>query len=322
VKAFRLILKNGFKSALLWTMVYGLWADNLSAQFTVKSSLDSNQYLIGDYIKLKIAVTYDSSFNAKFPTLPEQIAIDSIKTIEVIDAVSSDSVLTGKIFKQSKTYTLSAYDSGSYFVPSFKIFFQNKKSSAIDSLITDTLFFRVETIAADTSVGLKPIKEPLDLPFVFAEIKNYVIIGTVILLLLALVAYYFLTRKKKPVAEQVIEVKRPSHEIALEKLQKLKEVKLWQKGEVKTYHSALSEIVREYLENRFKILALEATTDEIVEKMRIFSIPKEQKMVLQEMLELSDLVKFAKVKPLPDEHERSFQIAYNFIQATKYEGEN
>jgi hypothetical protein len=202
------------------------------------------------------------------------------------------------------------------------VFFFNKKSNTIDSLVTEPIVFRVETVAADTTQAIKSIKEPLDLPFIFAEIKNELIIGAIILLLIGLIVYYLLTRKKKPIVIEQVEIKRPSHEIALEKLNALKEQKLWQKGEVKAYHSALSEIIREYLENRFKILALEATTDEIVEKMRIFSIPKEQKIVIEEMLQLADLVKFAKVKPLPDEHERSFDIAYNFVQATKYEGES
>jgi len=315
-------IKQIIKSTILWTMVYGLWTTSLFAQFTLKSSLDTNQYLIGDYIKLKIQATYDSGYDARFPLFEKSIQIDSLLTIEPIDIIEQDSSLNGKIIKKNITYFFSAYDSGNYTFPPVMVFFFNRQNNAVDSLLTEPISFRVETIAADTTQALKPIKEPLDLPFIFAEIKNELIIGGLILLLIAVIVYYLLTRKKKPVVVEQVEVKRPSHEIALEKLQALKAQKLWQKGEEKAYHSALSEIVREYLENRFRIVALEATTDEIVEKMRIFSIPKEQKIVLQEMLELSDLVKFAKVKPLPDEHERSFEIAYRFIQATKYEGES
>jgi len=303
-------------------MVYCLCTINLSAQFTLKSSLDTNTYLIGDYIKLKLQITHDSSYEARFPLFEKSIQIDSLLTIEPIDTVEQDSSLNGKIVKKNITYFFSAYDSGNYIFPPVMVFFFNRQNNAVDSLITEPVSFRVETIAADTTQAIKPIKDSLDLPFVFAEIKNELIIGALVLLLIGVIVYYLLTRKKKPVAVQQVEIKRPSHEIALEKLQTLKAQKLWQKGEEKAYHSALSEIVREYLENRFRIVALEATTDEIVEKMRIFSIPKEQKIVLQEMLELADLVKFAKVKPLPDEHERSFEIAYNFILATKYEGES
>jgi hypothetical protein len=290
-----------------------------SAQFTLKAALDTNHYLIGDHIKLQLAVTYDSSYKAKFPELPAQIPLDSILTLEVLDTVFSDSTLSGKIIKHNKTYFLSAYDSGNYFIPSVSVLFFNKKTNTADSLLSDLLFFRVETIEVDTSQAIKPIKEPLDLPFIFAEIKNIVIIAAIVLLLLAVAVYYFLTRKKKEIVQEVVVPKRPSHEITFEKLNALKEQKLWQKGEVKAYHSALSEIIREYLESRFQIMALEATTEEIVAKMKIFSIQKEQKIVLQEMLELADLVKFAKVTPLPDEHQRSFDIAWNFVQATKYE---
>ncbi len=46
-------------------------------------------------------------------------------------------------------------------------------------------------------------------------------------------------------------------------------------------------------------------------------IPEEICSNLQTMLELADLVKFAKWNPLPDENESSQQIAYDFILRTK-----
>lgn len=57
------------------------------------------------------------------------------------------------------------------------------------------------------------------------------------------------------------------HELALQKLVALQQQKLWQKGDVKPYQSELTFIIREYLENRFNIQALESTTDEIVQNL-------------------------------------------------------
>jgi hypothetical protein len=299
-----------------------MWTNLLFAQYTLKATTDTTHYLIGDHIKLQLSVTYDTSYIIKFPQLPAQIPVDSTLSIEALDTTQTDSTIHGKIIKHQKTYFLSAYDSGNYVIPPLQVLFYNKKTQMSDSLISDPIYFRMETIVVDTTQAIKPIKDPLDLPFIIAEIKNILIGGIVALMLIAVAAYYFLTRKKKEPVREIVAPKRPSHEIALEKLNALREAKLWQKGEVKAYHSALSEIVREYLENRFQIMALEATTDEIVSKMKIFSIPKEQKAALQEMLELSDLVKFAKVTPLPDQHQRSFDIAWNFIQTTKYESES
>lgn len=306
--------------APLWCSIgLSLCTELLFAQYTLKASLDTTHYLIGDHIQLHLHATYDTSYAVIFPQLPAQIALDSLLILEALDTIYSDSTRHGKIVKHHMIYHLSAYDSGNYFIPPLPVLFVHKKNLPVDSLLTDTLFFRVETVEVDTSQAIRPIKEPLDLPFIFAEIKNTILLTALGLLLLAIVIYYFLTRKKKETVRVAPAPKRPSHEIALEKLNALKEQKLWQKGEVKAYHSALSEIMREYLENRFQISALEATTDEIIAKIKIFAIPAEQKQALQQLLELADLVKFAKVIPLPDEHQRSFEWAWTFIQATKYE---
>jgi len=311
--------KRFFAAILVFVSV--LLYNNAFAQFTLKATTDSTQYLIGDYIKLKLAATYDSSYTIQFPVLPESIQLDSLHTVEVIAVDYSDSTINGKIIKHNAVYTLMAFDSGSYNFQPLTVLFFDKKENLVDSLQSNALQFFVATVEVDTAQGIKPIKEPLDLPFTIAEIKDQLIYGTLILLLIVLAIYLYLKyrNKPKPIVEAAPEIKRPSHEIALEKLESLKQQKLWQQGEVKAYHSALSEIMREYLENRFDIVALEATTDEIVEKMRIFAVAKEQKIVLQEMLELADLVKFAKVNPLPDEHERSYKIAYDFVMTTKYE---
>lgn len=308
--------------AAVLVLVSVLLGYNAFAQFTLKATTDTSNYTIGDYIKLKLAATYDSSYTVQFPVLPETIQLDSLHSLEVIATDFSDSTINGKIVKHNAVYTLMAFDSGSYNFQPLTVLFFDKKENLVDSLQSSTTTFFVAIIEVDTSQGIKPIKEPLDLPFIFAEIKDYIIYIVLGWLILALLIYIFvnLRKKTKPVVEVVVP-KRPSHEIALEKLEALKQQKLWQQGEVKAYHSALSEIIREYLENRFDIVALEATTDEIVEKMRVFAVAKEQKMVLQEMLELADLVKFAKVNPLPDEHERSYKIAYEFVMATKYSAE-
>ena len=121
-------------------------------------------------------------------------------------------------------------------------------------------------------------------------------------------------RKVLPIEEFVPKI--PPHEIALEKLKKLEEEKLWQKGEVKLFHSNTTEIIREYIEQRFSIPALESTTDEILDNFKKVDLNGELKNILREMLVLADLVKFAKAKPLPDENEKTLQWAYQFVRET------
>ena len=75
-----------------------------------------------------------------------------------------------------------------------------------------------------------------------------------------------------------------------------------------------------YLENRFSLRAPEQTTEEFLESVT-HGDALEVRFVnlLKEFLERSDLVKFAKEQPLPNENEMSLSNAYDFVNGTKKE---
>ena len=107
------------------------------------------------------------------------------------------------------------------------------------------------------------------------------------------------------------------HELALQQLETLKNQELLQKGDVKGYHSALTFIVREYLEKRYGILPLEQTTDEILAQLRKGDFDFSLSQKLGEVLQTADLVKFAKAQPTAEFHETAMATARAFILETK-----
>jgi len=147
-----------------------------------------------------------------------------------------------------------------------------------------------------------------------------IIAGSIILLILLI---YFINRyyKNKPVPPLVEPPPIPAHIIALEKLDKLKAEMLWQNGKLKQYHSQLTDIVRDYIERRFYLPALEQTTEEIIFSFRNVAVDKESMGKLKQILILADLVKFAKELPLPNENEISMTNAYDFVNGTKKDEE-
>jgi hypothetical protein len=84
---------------------------------------------------------------------------------------------------------------------------------------------------------------------------------------------------------------------------------LWQKGEVKSYYSELTDIARTYIEEEINIPAMESTTSELIVNLRNTAKQKKLKLSqetlqnLEKVLKQADLVKFAKVKPLDYEIE-------------------
>ncbi len=113
-------------------------------------------------------------------------------------------------------------------------------------------------------------------------------------------------------------ITEPAHVIAFRELEKLKNEKLWQNGETKKYYIRLTEIIRQYLENRFGVNSLELTTSETLEALVKTGFKKDESFnKLRSVLTGADLVKFAKYKPDPTENESVFSNSYDFVSATK-----
>jgi hypothetical protein len=132
---------------------------------------------------------------------------------------------------------------------------------------------------------------------------------------------FLLRRRRRTATAPPPPPPRPAHELALEQLQQLRGAGLWQRGEIKAFHSQLSHIVREYLEGRFAIPALESTTDEILAALRRTDLAEEWRLRLRQMLQTADLVKFAKAVPPENVHEEQLGQAVDFVTATKPEEE-
>ena len=124
--------------------------------------------------------------------------------------------------------------------------------------------------------------------------------------------------KKSPVQpSRKIKKSPPAHIIALKKLSKLKAEKIWREGKVKEFQSQLTYILREYLENRYKIQALEQTTGEIVHSLQKIKLDNKDIDTIKNILQIADMVKFAKAKPEEDINERFLNETIDFVERTK-----
>ena len=105
----------------------------------------------------------------------------------------------------------------------------------------------------------------------------------------------------------------------MQALHELKDSKLWQQGQEKAYYTTLTEILRVYIDQRFHINAMEMTSTQIVETLRRNEETKAVNQQLRDILEMADFVKFAKLRPLPDDNVQVMRYAENFVEETKPE---
>ncbi|MBI5916109.1 MAG: hypothetical protein HY842_12100 [Bacteroidetes bacterium] len=281
-----------------------------AAQVSAKATMDSTHMLIGDQMRLRIEVS--AAKDAVIQPLSAGMSADS--TIEFLAESKWDTLQkSGDNLRLRKDLVFTAWDSGYLRVPAIPLVFSQDGNR--DTTFTRDIPIRVDLPVADTTLAdIKPI---IGEPATWQDFIGYIVAVAALALVIVLVVL-LRKRKAQPVRPaQKPAVPLPPHEVALQKLATLKQQQLWQNGQVKEYHSELTYIVREYLENRYGILALEQTTDEILTQLRQQGFGASLSEKLADLLETADLVKFAKAQPTAEFHERAMDIAQAFILETK-----
>ncbi len=282
----------------------------LKSQVTAGFYFDSTHIQIGDPLGVKFSVKQAEGAIVQFPLYK-----DSLGSFEILEVRKKDTSKIGNETLFTQQFIVSAYDSGLYSVLPQKIYFS--QNGMLDSVYTDVQFVEVNTLPVDTSKPIKPIKQPLDVSLKLSDYLPYIIGigGGLILLLLGWLLYRkYKNKETKPVPPAV--PKELAHVWAMKELQKLEQEKLWQKEEPKVYYTRLTDIMRLYLEYRFDVWAMESTTDEIRAMIFRDDVPEDVQQKFLDVLKLADLVKFAKMTPLPDEHQRCLTNARDFVKAT------
>lgn len=181
--------------------------------------------------------------------------------------------------------------------------------------------FGVDTERANAMLKDEGLYTQKNLPFIFAEIRDYAIYGAIALIILSLIVWYVVWYMRNKWQGRVRDVKPapklPPHVIAIKALDELRNRKLWQNGKHKLYYSTLTEILRLYIEGRWEVGALEMTTDEIITALRDVDIKHDSRSNLVAILRTADMVKFAKALPDAEENEQLFDYAYYFVENTK-----
>ena len=126
-------------------------------------------------------------------------------------------------------------------------------------------------------------------------------------------------RNKKSLLPELLkeELKIPPHELAIRELNEIKLQKLWQQGRNKEYYTQITDTLRRYIYRRFGINAMEMTSYEILDIITRENDARSVYDTLKQILQLADLVKFAKWRPLPDENDLSIAYSYLFVNQTK-----
>ncbi|MBF0484196.1 MAG: hypothetical protein HQL25_05760 [Candidatus Omnitrophica bacterium] len=150
------------------------------------------------------------------------------------------------------------------------------------------------------------------------DLPNSWLFWVIVIVILAVIIFlviFFRRKKTEPVLPP-----KTAWEKALEKVDILERKQLAQKGEYKSFYSELSDILRQYIEERFLISAPEMTTEEFLSAPSTkAALADKQRKDLADFLTHCDMVKFAKFQSDVAQAETSLKLVRQLIVETKAE---
>ena len=290
-----------------------LWSQDSKPVIEVNSAVDTSVITIGDRITYTITINHIAGMRVEQPGAGVNLGQFEIKDYTIYDPEQKD----GRIFLKYE-YMISVFDTGSFTIPPFPIaYFPTDSISDYKIIEASPINIYVQSVINDEQRELRDIKPPLAIPYDYFSLFS-ILAAVILLSAIGYFGYMFYKRRKeKGYLLRPPEPPRPAHEVALQALETLMTQELIEKGAIKQFYSELSEIVRRYIENRFFVPALEETSTEILIEMRSQDLNGNSYDKLHDLLQISDLVKFAKYKPEDNEHENAITWARDFILETQ-----
>jgi hypothetical protein len=305
-----------------------LFSQNNSSQSNSKvisSKLTRDSILIGDQVEWR--TKFMVPLNAKIAVLPyNEILKNVMPQVEVIADIQLDTVAVKEEMSEMEArLILTSFDSGFYKLPkplivvreSPKLSNSGDVDIKLDTLQIETPSLAVNTMQIDTaSFTMHDIKGQIKYPVTFKEILPWILLALLVLTIVYVVYRYVKYRRENKNFFGKEVSKDPPYIVALRKLENLRNQKLWQNAKYKQFYTGVTDALREYIESNYKVSAMEKTSSEIIKELEDKEIDKRAFDGLKELLQLSDLVKFAKYIPLEADNEEAVPKAVTFVNTT------
>jgi BatD DUF11 like domain len=278
----------------------------LAAQSSIDARIDTTAATVGDRITMTVSVEHPAGARVTWPDSLDLAPFEVLETHEV------PAQTTVEATKSTEVVTLTAFQLGDLEIPSFAVSVTGADGSE-EVLHTDPFGVQVTSVGQDESGDIRDIRGPLGIPMSTLRLLLWVLLPLLAAGLLYAVARRLRPRRDRASRPALGELPRLSHEVALEALSALEASGLLERGQVKEYHIEVSDILRVYVEARFRVDALEMTTLEIMVGLERQDAPERFRSGLRAFLDQCDLVKFAKVRPAPEQCRQVLELGRRLV---------
>ncbi|MBN2436657.1 MAG: hypothetical protein JXK07_15465 [Spirochaetes bacterium] len=260
---------------------------SLTAQINVSTSVQNNSTNVGIENSYTVEITSESpDFKVKDPESTFYTGESETVPLYMITGTDVKDYNEKGVFIRTINYKIVYFITGTYDLPRPVV------HDSEDNPVNFTAP-RIEVAPVSKEESFADIEPP------FARSGNYKRIILLILALLALaVIIYFIVRivKKRISRPKAIPVIVPVEKF-MDSYNRLQQKQLLENDQIEDYCTELSIIFRRFLDDRFKMGALDLTTDEIFRACSSVNINSTNANRLKHLMYLWDLAKFAEMRP-------------------------
>ncbi|MDO4320755.1 MAG: BatD family protein [Bacteroidales bacterium] len=277
-----------------------------AAPAKVTAAIDSTVVEMGSRARITVNVN-DPSRSGQLVDAPK--AGTTSGDIDIIE-VNVDTVPAGYTYD----ILIQAFTPGMATLPPFRY------ATGADTAESDILTLKVLPVDLDSLETINPMESIADAPSRWYDWIPDWIVWVILGLALAAVAVclWLVYRKHGTLIVRHVKPVDP-YELAMSELARLRDRKLAETGQEKEYYTTLVDILRKYLDGRFGINAMEMSSTQILASLRENPDTRGNHTRIKQILELADFVKFAKVRPLPDDNIKTYNNVVQFVEETKPE---
>jgi hypothetical protein len=289
--------------AVVWCICSSLaWAQEPK----ISARTDSAQYKVGSWILLHV--------DADLPPAVDSLSVvvkDSLGAFEILNVES----LPASAGHQEWAFRLTTFDTGKVFVPPMVFAYRSRGDTLTRVAYANPVPLDIASIPVDYKGDIKDIKPPLDAPWKFEDFLPYLVVLALVIAVGCAYWYYRRMKKRREASYVPPKPAIPPWRVALSALHTVEDQRLWQQGRVKEFYSSTTEIIRRFLEDQYQLLALESTSDEILDQLKRVSVAQSLMKEFRSFFTTADLVKFAKYLPTPEENDQELTWAYHFVRS-------
>ena len=279
-----------------------------SSVIEVKARAWPTRVTMGDEIKFVIRVSHPVGRSLK--SLPPDT---NLSPFEIKTAAPLSSKEIGGHVEEVAVLTLAVFQLGDLQIPAIPLTVTDSQGHA-EKVFTEPIKIKVVGVPKRHTDGkdIRPIKGPISLA---KHLIRNLWLGLIALFLAGFLILKIARRRKKKIAD--LESLKPPHERAALELERLRKKRFLEEGKTKEFYSELSDILRRYFDRGFRIDTLERTTFETLKILKEKDFQEPTLAKIRNVLQNSDLVKFAKYVPPPSLGEELAGEVLQIVELTK-----